>query len=714
MAAAGLAAWLALLPAQAPAQEAAGAPGAPAVWTTGAKEGIGTAVSDASPLWFTLGQGALQEVYYPALDVANVHRLRFLVVDAAGKAVAEPDGMASAIELADPRSLTYRQVGTDRDGRFRLTRTWVADPERPVVLAEVRFEALSGGPYRLFLHFDPSLAGSGRCDTGGLESGALVAADDGQCDAEKVLDGARVASALVSSAGFKAAASGYAGSDSDGALLLEKGRPLPQGARAAAPGNLVQTAEVAVDRDTRFTLALGFGSDAAEARERAERSLKQGYGKVAAAYGKGWHDYLAGLKPAPKSVAGDPALTTLYTVSVMGLKAHEDKKHKGAGVASLSHPWGEAQEADLCCRHGYHAVWSRDLYHVATAMIAAGDRGYAERALDYLFRVQQRPDGSFPQNTRLNGKQIWGGQQMDEAALPIVLAWQLGRTDAAGWEKIRLSADYIADFGPDTQQERWEENSGASPSTIAAEIAALVAAAEIAGANGDQERRQRYLETADLWQSKVKEWTVTRTGTLPDTDGHYFLRIAPKGQPDAPDRLTITNGGGNHDQRMIVDPSFLELVRLGVLPAADPDVARSLAVVDRVVGRKAPGGALLYYRYNNDGYGETEEGGPYTGEGKGRLWPLLTGERGEYELANGRDALAHLRTMAATANAGHMLPEQVWDGAGGGGFTFGEGTGSATPLAWTMAQFVRLAHSIDAGRPVETPALVAERYARVR
>jgi len=120
----------------------------------------------------------------------------------------------------------------------------------------------------------------------------------------------------------------------------------------------------------------------------------------------------------------------------------------------------------------------------------------------------------------------------------------------------------------------------------------------------------------------------------------------------------------------------------------------------------------MWHRYNHDGYGETSSGGPYTGSGIGRLWPLLSGERGEYELANGRPATSFLTAMAGSANPGHLIPEQVWDRAAAAGFTFGEGTGSATPLAWSMAQFVRLAVSMDTGHPVETPSVVAERYAR--
>jgi glucoamylase len=97
------------------------------------------------------------------------------------------------------------------------------------------------------------------------------------------------------------------------------------------------------------------------------------------------------------------------------------------------------------------------------------------------------------------------------------------------------------------------------------------------------------------------------------------------------------------------------------------------------------------------------------------VWPIFAGERGEYSLAAGQSAAPELRAMAATANAGGLEPEQVWDQnppSGQPGFAPGTPTFSATPLAWTHAQFIRLAWSIAAGRPVEQPSIVACRYVR--
>jgi glucoamylase len=166
------------------------------------------------------------------------------------------------------------------------------------------------------------------------------------------------------------------------------------------------------------------------------------------------------------------------------------------------------------------------------------------------------------------------------------------------------------------------------------------------------------------------------------------------------------------DQRQVVDPSFLELARLGVKPADAPGIVSTLPVVDRELGVDTRNG-MFWHRFNFDGYGELPDGGPFGTPGnRGRLWPIFAGERGEYELLTGatRAARGRLRSIAATANSGRLLPEQVWDDQPPPGRTPGTPTFSATPLGWTHAQLVRLAWSLDAGHPVEQPSVVARRY----
>ena len=701
---ASLAAVLAGWFATAVAAEAPGAPGSGSAWTTAAKQGLGTSTTIASKVWYTMGQGITHEVYYPRVDTPNVQDLQFIVTDGSSFVDLERDATDHQVQLVDPSTLIYRQINTAKSGKYRITKTYLTDPDRSTLLVDTRFEALSGGPYQLYVLYNPSLNGSGLGDTAANQGDALVASDG------------NVASALMVSGGFSQRSSGYSGSPSDGLVDLNADKRLDKlFDSASAPGNIVQIGRVDVGSDTAFTLALGFGASRPEALGNAQTSLATTFADQQAKYADGWHGYLAALKPAPSSVV-QQGLVTQYSVALMVLKALEDKTFPGAGIASLATPWGDVVNADSCCVYddghgGYQSVFARDLYEVATAQLAAGDRKAANRYLDFLFNRQQRGDGSVPRHSKIDGDALGGDTQMDEVAYPIILAWQLDRTDAASWARIKKSADFLVAHGPFTAKERWEEQSGFSPSTIAAEIAALACAADIAKKNGDP--GAAYLNTADDWQRNIENWTFTTSGLY--FDHRYYIRIGDDQNPNDNGRIDIVNGGGNHDEREIVDAGFLELVRLGVKPPTEPRIVESLPEIDSVIKTATPKGDL-YHRYNFDGYGERDDnclGFPAHHAGRGGFWPLLSGERGEYELARGNPAGAkdRLKTLANAANAGFMIPEQVFDRTVPNcGFALGEGTGSATPLAWSMAQFVRLALSIDNGFPVETPSVVACRY----
>ena len=435
-------------------------------------------------------------------------------------------------------------------------------------------------------------------------------------------------------------------------------------------GNSALMSDCKADPRIRFrcTIALGFGENATNATSVARGSLARGFAATQREYEAGWSRYVAGLPRV------EPKYQRQFNVAAMVLHGLEDKTFRGAVIASPSVPWGGGPNADEATISGYHAVWSRDLYHVATAFIALGDRSAANRVVDYLFRVQQKPDGSFPRNSWVDGRPIGDGVQMDQVALPIVLAYQLRRNDRQTWQKhVKPAADFIVQRGPKTDQDRWEEKSGYFAATVAAEIAGLVCAAKIATTNGDTDSAKRYLNTADEWARNIEPLNES-----------------------------------------VVDAGFLEFVRLGIRPANDPVMVNSLAKVDATIKVTTPAGDA-WYRYNNDKYGETPDGGDFDGRNSvGRLWTLLTGERGEYEIAAGDLVAARNRldTMARFANDGFMIPEQVWDRSESPGeaFRFGAGTGSATPLAWSMAQFIRLAMNIKHGRNLETPDIVARRY----
>src|SRR5215217_1370428 len=689
---------------------APGAPGDPAVWTPADKDGFGTSKTATSKVWYTLNNGELTEVYYPNLGTPSVRDLPFIVSDGKTFADLETEATTQHVQLVDNRALEYRQIDTDKDGKYRITKTYVTDPDRSTVLVDVTFESLSGKPYQLYALYDPALNNDGIDDSATSQDGQLLASDG------------KVASALVAAPGFGQVSSGYLGK-SDGWTDLKGDYKMDWNYRSASSGNVVQTARTSVNGllgNQHLTLSLGFGGDKVAALGEAQGSLTNAFQNVETAYQTGWHDYLGSLKAAPASVGSSGSLEhTTYDVSAMTLAAHEDKTYRGAYIASPTMPWvwGTGLENPS---GAYHLVWSRDLYEIATALIEDGDRAGAERALTYLFERQQRPDGSFPQNSTVDGKEHWTNTQLDEVADPIVLAWQLRRNDANTWSHVKNAADYIVANGPSTPQERWENQSGWSPATIAAEIAGLVCAAQIARANGDAASAAHYEATADNWQQKVESWTATTNG--PYSPKPYYLRLTKDAQPNNGTTYSIGDGGPSAaDQRAIVDPSFLELVRLGVKRANDPTILNTIKVVDDQLGVSTPNGTF-WHRFNFDGYGETRDGGPWdvtkpdTFQTIGRIWPIFAGERGEYELTAGMPgARGRLASMALAGNQGHMIPEQVWDEnppSGQPGFPRGEGTLSATPLAWSHAQFVRLAWSIDAGAPVEQPSVVACRYVK--
>lgn len=683
-------------------------------WTEGDKTAFGTSRTLRSNVWFTARGGALSEVFYPNLSTPSVRSLELVVVGAGF--VDRPAAMSTVVSRPDPSSLRFQQISTDPEGRYRLTQTFVTDPARPSVVVRVRLESLDGGTYRLFALYDPALDNSGMNDRG-RTSGRGLAATDG-----------RVSSMLVARPSFVRLSSGLAAHRSDPFRDLGSDGDLDRARRFAGPGNVVQLGRLAGaatgTASLEATLTLGFGGGPARAAREARATRRIAGATVQARYDSGWHRYVGTLRDVPASAA---AVRPQYLASVLVLAAAEDKRHRGAFIASPSAPWVWGDEVrGLSSPSGaYHLVWSRDAYQFGTALWAAGDRAAARRMVRWLFGTQQRRNGSFPQNSDVAGRPVWGSLQLDEVALPIALARLVGMRDRATWRGVERAARFLVSFrdqetrrrAPFTTQERWENQSGYSPNSIAAQVVALICAADLAQARGRPQLARQWRATADLWQRNVKRWTVTTNGPL--SGGPYFLRLTKDGHPNRATTYAMGDGGPRSiDQRRVVDPSFLDLVRLGVLPAADPAVVNTLGVVDAGLQVTTPNGPF-WHRFNHDGYGETRTGGQWviTDPGAdltlGRAWPLLTGERGEYAVTAGLDATPYLAAMAAASGPSDMLAEQVWDGrppTGDPCCPAGEGTRSATPLVWSHAQLVRLAWSMQAGRPVDQQAVVANRY----
>ena len=693
--------------------EAFGHPGICPIWSPSTLTFLGTASNPTSKVWFTGFNGILGEVFYPRADNPATVDWQFLVGDAGNTWVDEEKrDTTSQVTLNHPHSLSWMINNTAKSGLYQIQKLIFTDPNRNTLIQQVTFTALKGtlADFNLYTLYHPAIDNEGQATTGystTYKGTKILVAKNAKSGH---------ASALTSSLPLQVdmMSNGFVG-HSDGWQDLKGGRAdftMNWIYESATNGNIAQMAmfdlsPYADQKSVTFNLVLGFGNSDAEAETVAVETLSDNFSTMLSTYNAQWNSYTDSLNTFGGTA--DPQ----YYVAAMAIKAATDKA-TGAIVAGLGNPWGNSNYS-ICTpfgipmQGGYHLVWPRDLYKIASALIVAGDTTTASKSLDWLLTTLQQPDGHFVQNAFLDGTPYWNSVQMDETALPIVLAWKLGRTDAATYTNhIKPAADYIVKHGPVTQQERWEENSGYSPGTIAAEIAGLVCAADIARVNGDTTSEANYLAIADSWQSKVESWTYTTSGSI--GNGQYFERIDDNGNPNDGHPLFIRNGGGFYDERSIVDSSFLELVRLGVKAWNNSYIVSSIAAIDSTIKQTIPGKGDGFFRYNYDGYGETSTGDDYTGAGIGRLWPIFTGERGHFAIASGKKADAYLATMRAFANSSYMIPEQVWDNNAPSSYTPGTPTKSMTPLSWSMAEYITLLASNYTGQVMDMPAVVYQRY----
>lgn len=733
---------------------APGGPGVESYFGMARKDCVGTARDTTSKVWFTVAGGMLSDTYWPTIDATNVHSLQYLVTDGHGFTDLQARDMTYTVR-PDPTGMACTVIAADTAHGYQITTTYLVDPARDAVLMHVRFSGPAAD--RLYVRLDPLAGGTGGggAQNAGGNSAVLTSAG-GQpvpvaYNTNTVTDAVNrdyavpTYEALEASGGFSAASAGYAGTASDGASMLESSHVLTSYS-SAPDGHVALTAGVRLGRDDAVNLALGFGTTQAQALAVAGASVSQNFGTVLGAYLSGWARYDSGLR-APSASFG-PAAVREYFESANVVKASEDKTFPGAIAAGLASPWGQSVPAGNYTNGkptyfgSYREVFARDLYEAFTALLTDGDVQTARAATYFLFDRQQTSDGSIPRNSLPNGKPApdTGGLQLDETSYPILMAWQSGlATDSALYHQhVIPAADFLVAHGPSDGVERWEEQSGYSPSTIAAEIAGLTAAAHIAAVNKDMARARIYQAAADYFARNVKAWTVTSTGPYAP---RYFIRVSKTGDPNAAISYNLGNGSVSADQRSVIDAGFLELVRLGVLPASDADVRASLPVVDTTVERTTPSGAG-YYRYgtseagSEDGYGDCYQpdptscsptGAPWapTDTGSGHLWPVLDGERGEYDVAAGQGGAATslLAAMRNMTSGQGLEPEQVWEdppvaaspygsdpATASIGFAPGHPAGSASPLTWAQAQYARLALDISAGRDLETPGIVTSRY----
>lgn len=755
---------------------AGAAQAAPTTWAYSAKTGVGASyeayvdgaykaggkTGAVSKVWFSIADGVLTETMYGLIHEAQIKQMRIAVQTASGLAVEGVDTTSKTEYLhvdaaGRPLSPAYKITTTDRQGRFVIEKRIFTDPDRNSLFVRVTVRALKG-PVTPTLVLEPHMANTGGNDTGAASKAALTA-----------YEGKDFLSLKASQPFAKASASVL--KDGDAILGLKA-------TTTSAKGAIVLTGQLpAVAKETTFDVVIGFGPDAKTADATANATLKTGYREVLARFNGegarvGWEDYLASLTQLPRLREASEDGGKLVQASALMLKVQEDRTHAGALIASLSNPWGDSVDATKSST-GYKAVWPRDFYQCAMALAALGDKETPLAAFHYLPTVQVGPKtpgnkgdgGWFLQKSHVDGAPEWVGVQLDQTAMPIMLGWKLWKL---GWlsevelktyygKMLKPAADFLVKGGkvdlgwnhatitpPFTQQERWEEQGGYSPSTTAAVIAGLVVAGDIAEAAGDKASAETYRKTADDYSSKVEARMVTTKGGF--GDGHYYLRLNSDQDPDNKSPVEERNGQAAVPEDRMLDASFLELVRYGVRRADDPAIVATLPKLDDQAMEdlyrvrydfKFPGveGSFPgWRRYGVDGYGEDTKTGANYGAGdqmrpgqRGRVWPIFTGERGHYELAlaglSGKpDAAAikkirdtYVRAMELFANEGLLIPEQVWDGVGtesAHGYVRGEGTDSATPLAWSHAEYVKLLRSVSDGQVWDNYAPVKARFSR--
>ncbi|WP_319023757.1 glycoside hydrolase family 15 protein [Acidithiobacillus caldus] len=678
-----------------PSGQAFGAPGLIPNWASGRKMGIGTARGDASRVWFTLADGILTECYYPSVDTPNQRDLQLLILDQDGGFQEERRDLAHTVHWIEEGVPAFEVVSWDPRKRYRLVKRFCTDPDRHCILEHIHFDIAvdEAAQFRLFALWAPQIGNLGTENKAHCRQSA----------APSYLSAWRENAYAVLSATvpFRRMSVGYVGV-SDGWQDLHQHKGMDWSFAEAGPGHVALTAELDLKGATDFTLAIGFAESEDLAMETVTASLSASFDSVLKNYSGGWRQYQSGLHDL-SAASEDQGL--LYRRSVAILRSHFDKRRPGAGVAALSIPWGDSADASIP-QGGYHLVWPRDLYHMAMGLLAAGDHDAPTLAWTHL-QSQQQEDGSWSQNFWTDGAPYWQGLQLDEVAYPILLAWRLFCegliSDPAS--NIKRAADFLVGHGPVTPQDRWEENRGYSPQTLAVVIAGLRAAASLFELQGHSAEAIPYRKVADGWDAKLEDWTFTHCGhVIPDHPEHYerIAQIPPADTgahlPECRIYLPMHNlppeAMYDHSQCCVVDGGFLALVRLGLRAPDDPHVLKTLPVWDAACRHETPYGPC-WHRYNGDSYGEHEDGRPFDGTGIGRLWPLLTGERGHYELAMGRDIGPYVRAMESFANEGGMIPEQIWDSKPipERHLHPGRGTGSATPLAWAHAEYIRLLRS---------------------
>jgi glucoamylase len=700
--------------------EAPGAPGGPPRWAHGMKTAAGTSRSDTSLVWFTIGRGVLNELFYPRIDSPCMRDACFIVTATDGFFSDERTDTDYTVNWLEDGIPAFRAVTTCKSGRYRFEKTIVTDDRLNTVLQQSKFVVLSGdiSDYRVFVYVNPHVYGKG------LGNIAWVEGYKGK----SVLFASRgdVAMALLATHPFLETSVGFM-EKSDGLSDLREHGRLTDTYLHAEDGNIALIGEIDLNAGSDFTVAYGFGLGPPEAAHHAYGALQTDFEEIRERYVTRWKEWQRSLRPLSNDAGG----RDLYRLSAATMRVHGNKSTPGA-VASLSVPWGEHRGDEDLLQGAYHLVWSRDLVNHCSGLLAAGDAEHPKDILAYL-RNTQEDDGHWPQNMWVSGAAFWTGVQLDQTAQPILLADLMLREGALSsteqrqfWPMVLKAAQFLARYGPATELDRWEEKGGYTAYSLSTMIAALLAAAEWADTMDQSAVAIGLRELADSWNERLEGWMYVRGTSLAErlgVDG-YYARILPQDRvlpPTGGDtNVTLLRKGDDTEEgelppEEVVAVDALSLVRFGLRCPNDPRILNTVRAIDALLLTETERGPV-WHRYNGDQFGEHDDGKPFstTDKGRGRAWPLLIGERAHYELCRGDvDRAKELcRVMAQYAGDTGLLPEQVWDADDIPQHRLfrGKPTGSVSPLLWAHGEYVKLRRSIADGRVFDAPTQTLKRY----
>ena len=690
--------------------KATGGPGIEPRWTSSSKDGVGTSISGHSKVWFTISHGIVNEIYYPRIDIANLRDHQFLV-SGQGFFSEERRDTYHQTDMIDENTPAFKITNTCKLGNYSIEKIVFTDPDSDVLIESVTFKNLKKLNLKLYSLLAPHLNNSGYGNSawiGDYKGNTMVFARK---------DSIFMASCF--NIKCKRTSCGYSGIN-DGWQDIKKNGEMTYNFNQCDDGNIAITSELELPENGKFDFYIGYGTSPEEAALKVLVSMESNSETILQKYRNQWKNYMDSLKIDEKL----SKRFRLYRKSIIVLKCHQAKgQFPGAIIASLSIPWGNTKgDNDI---GGYHLIWPRDMVEAAESLLIAGDKEGAYSAFRFLMATQEN-DGHWFQNLWLDGKSYWHGIQMDETAFPLILAYRLfsqgiiGKSDAL-IAMLRKAVHYIILNGPATDQDRWEEDGGITPFTISVEITGLLCAAKLFEAFGMKAEANLCMSFADSINSRIDGSLYvmnTNISKKSSVEG-YYMRITRRDSThpsNVSEPVSVKNRPVEHSQFTAADLICMDapaMVRFGIKGAKDEKILNTIKVIDDMLLTQTRSGPV-WHRYNHDGYGEHPDGSAFDGTGIGRGWPLLVGERGHYEIASGNleEAQRLLSTMEKMTSTGGLIPEQIWDSDDipKRGLFNGKPSGSAMPLVWAHAEYIKLCHSIMDAKVSDQLDFVYNRY----